>query len=399
MKASGTISKPKRILAIDVFRALTMFFMIFVNDLFTLTGVPKWLEHTTIHEDGMGFSDVIFPLFLFIVGLSIPLAITIRMRKQESKPTILGHILLRTLALLVMGFYMVNYENIYDGAMGFSKRIWCILMATAIFLVWLEYRRLPGIGLLRAWTLRLAGMGLLGYLAWAYRGGSAGSIVGMQPYWWGILGLIGWAYLFNSLLYVLFRKRVGYLIAVFFVLLFMNIQEKGFFEGLPRLKMLISASNYILVMAGMLCCQFYLKYRKTTRSLNAYFIGVLLLGVLWVALGFGIRPYFPISKNLATPSWMLICMGIGLWTFVLLYLIVDRLGYTGWASSIKPAGTSTLTCYLMPYFIYPALGLLGVQWPHFLSHGIVGLGKALLFSLVIILFVGVLERRDIRLRV
>lgn len=74
----------KRIRTIDIIRALTMFFMIFVNDLWTLTDVPKWLLHTQTNEDGMGFSDVIFPLFLFIVGLSIPLAINIRKKKNDS---------------------------------------------------------------------------------------------------------------------------------------------------------------------------------------------------------------------------------------------------------------------------------------------------------------------------
>ena len=64
-----------RLASIDVFRALTMLLMIWVNDFWSLTGVPKWLQHASATEDYMGFSDVIFPLFLFIVGLSLPLAI------------------------------------------------------------------------------------------------------------------------------------------------------------------------------------------------------------------------------------------------------------------------------------------------------------------------------------
>ncbi|HCO86188.1 MAG TPA: hypothetical protein DIT95_22020, partial [Arenibacter sp.] len=47
-----------RINTIDVMRALAMFLMIFVNDLWSLTGVPDWLGHTLAEEDGMGFSDV-----------------------------------------------------------------------------------------------------------------------------------------------------------------------------------------------------------------------------------------------------------------------------------------------------------------------------------------------------
>ncbi|MDZ7604609.1 MAG: hypothetical protein U5K79_03260 [Cyclobacteriaceae bacterium] len=51
---------PKRIAAIDIFRAGTMFLMIFVNDLWTLEGVPQWMEHAKATEDRMGLSDWAF---------------------------------------------------------------------------------------------------------------------------------------------------------------------------------------------------------------------------------------------------------------------------------------------------------------------------------------------------
>ena len=58
----------QRLASIDVFRALTMLLMIFVNDLGTLTNIPLWLEHTKAAEDGMGLADTVFPAFLFIVS-------------------------------------------------------------------------------------------------------------------------------------------------------------------------------------------------------------------------------------------------------------------------------------------------------------------------------------------
>ncbi len=64
-----------RLACIDMLRALTMFFMSWVNDFWTLKKIPKWLEHAKVNENYLGFPDVIFPLFLFIVGLSIPFAI------------------------------------------------------------------------------------------------------------------------------------------------------------------------------------------------------------------------------------------------------------------------------------------------------------------------------------
>lgn len=56
-----------RLTSIDILRALTMFFMIWVNDFWTIKDVPKWLEHSKANEGYLGFSDVIFPLFLFIL--------------------------------------------------------------------------------------------------------------------------------------------------------------------------------------------------------------------------------------------------------------------------------------------------------------------------------------------
>src|ERR1700744_2995961 len=101
----------RRLLSIDVFRAINMFFMIFVNDLSGVRNVPEWIDHVKGYEDGMHFADTIFPLFLFIAGLSIPLAIGRRITKGESFSSIALYILLRSLALVVMGFFHVNMED------------------------------------------------------------------------------------------------------------------------------------------------------------------------------------------------------------------------------------------------------------------------------------------------
>ena len=59
--------------AIDILRGLTMFLMVFVNDLWTVGGVPRWIEHTKATQDGMGLADIVFPMFLFSVGMSVSL--------------------------------------------------------------------------------------------------------------------------------------------------------------------------------------------------------------------------------------------------------------------------------------------------------------------------------------
>lgn len=386
---------PARQGSVDVFRALTMFFMVFVNDLWTLDAVPKGLGHTLAQEDGMGFSDIIFPLFLFIVGLSIPLALRARKRKGDSPMKMGRHIVFRSFALLVMGFYYVNYGSITPGTMIMDRALWLILVTLGFFLVWMRYGRIPWMQVPMAHSLQFAGILLLLFLAATYRGGTlGGGVHWMRPWWWGILGLIGWAYLFNGLAYLILKGNRALLLGVFALLMFMNVQENGFFENLPAFKLVVSASNHVLVMAGMLCSSFFLDYGRTPKR-NLLVITLLLLGVGLIAYGLWLRPHFIISKIMATPSWTAICMGSGVLIFLLLHGIVDRLGLQAWAKPIRAAGTSTLTCYLIPFFIYPLMELSAFHWPDFLAHGAIGLGRCLLFSYLVVALVALLEKRGI----
>ena len=97
-----------RSISIDVFRALTMVLMIWVNDFWTLKSIPKWLKHASTGEDYLGFSDVIFPWFLFVMGMSIPFAFEDRIKKGETTIIILSHIVLRSIGLIVMGLFHMN---------------------------------------------------------------------------------------------------------------------------------------------------------------------------------------------------------------------------------------------------------------------------------------------------
>ena len=64
-----------RVRSIDAFRAVIMFLMIFVNDIEDIPNTPLWMHHVADEVDGLGLADIIFPAFLFIVGISIPFAL------------------------------------------------------------------------------------------------------------------------------------------------------------------------------------------------------------------------------------------------------------------------------------------------------------------------------------
>src|SRR5437016_4948083 len=103
LPTGGTGSVARRITSIDALRGLVIFTMIYVNDIAGAKHVPWWMKHfsDSFKGSGMTFVDLVFPAFLFIVGMSIPFALGARLCRGDRIWKILGHILLRTISLLV----------------------------------------------------------------------------------------------------------------------------------------------------------------------------------------------------------------------------------------------------------------------------------------------------------
>lgn len=388
-----------RIASIDILRALTMLLMIWVNDFFTLTNVPKWLAHANATEDYLGFSDVIFPLFLFIVGLSIPLAIKQRRIKGDSRQSIIKHIIIRSVSLLIIGVFMVNYETAHHDSTSIGKFWWCILMAIGVGLIWMYWKRSP---ISEKWhkPIQLVGLVILIFLAVIYKGGSNGEIW-MTTQWWGILGLIGWAYLINALVFVLFRGNFIVMIGLFLVLTTLSVLDHS--DALPALPKSLSFLSTIytgtipaFTSAGIVAT---LLFRKLSESRSNMILPMLIfLGILTLTFGIGTRSIWGINKIQATPSWLGICTGIGFISFALLYVISDVKKKTNWAKFISPAGTATLTCYMIPYIIYPLREITGIRLPENLNTGTIGLIISFVFALLVVFLTGWFEKKGYKLK-
>ena len=66
---------------------------------------------------------------------------------------------------------------------------------------------------------------------------------------------------------------------------------------------------------------------------------------------------------------------------------------------IKPAGTSTLTCYLIPYFLYSFFELVNFNYPWFLDEGIGGILRSFAIAFIVIFITGFLEKKNLRLKI
>lgn len=385
-----------RLKSIDILRALTMLLMIFVNDLWSLTDIPAWLEHKAANEDGMGLADVVFPAFLLIVGLSIPHAIRARLKKGDSKLLIVRHIIERTLALLIMGVFMVNLENISADNLLFSRSLWQILMTLAFFLIWNVYGERV-MGRFSPWILKGLGWAILLFLAITYSGGGDGEEQWMRFHWWGILGLIGWGYFVAALAYLMVGNKPLWLALVLLALILMNINE--FLTPFNfTLKLVVSASNHALVMGGVVVTSVMIRLKEQDRIklLVPFLLG---FAAILMLFGYLSRPAWGISKIMATPSWTAICAGITVLSFAGMYLLADKARKFRWAGIIEPAGSMTLTCYLIPYFVYAFRNILSISLPESLTTGGIGILKSILFALLVIQLTGLLGRFKIKLKI
>ena len=385
--------KNTRIATIDVFRAVTMFLMLFVNDIPGLKQIPHWMLHAQMDEDMLGFSDIIFPCFLFVMGMSVPFAILKREERGESIGNTLLHILERTVALIVMGLFTVNLGS-YDGAAtGLPYAWYVILLVISIFLIWNLYPKSTGMRKRLFQGMKIAGILLMVGLFCIYEGKNEAVFA---PKWWGILGLIGWTYLVTTIVFLIVRIRLVYMtLAWLLFLALMVLSHNGMLDlsSFPS-----DMTHHALGVSGAFASVLLIHWGN--REYPFKFIGTMIgLGVLMMILFFVSHPYWIISKIQATPTWLFVCNAISFLMVALFYYLTDVKRKTDWFMIIKPAGTVTLTCYIIPYFWYAVQRLLEFHYPAFLCAGVPGLCRSLLFSLVVVWIAGVLMKVNVRLKI
>lgn len=400
----------RRNLAIDMLRALTMFTMIFVNDFWKIHDVPHWLEHAEWMEDFMGLADIVFPSFLFAVGMSIPYAIERRYAKGLTAESTVAHILTRTFALLVMGAFISNSEARLSPEAPYPISVYWFLMVASFICVWNQYPKTDKTVRLRIFRLlKVIGVLVMIYLAFTFRS-KQGNVFGFQG---GILGAIGWTYLVCAMVYFFFRDRLKYLlpIGIAFALVcilgtplreefggapILDFPERNFYNGLLNVVHIGNGALQSFVMSGMIVsiisarCWDKPDAWKLTRALST--------SALLVVLGFAAHHFWIVSKISATFPWVCWVIAIDITLYTSLDCLVKH-QVTGWFRWIRPAGTATLTTYLVPYVFYGFSDLTGVTLPDWTTHGLIGIANCLCFAFVVIGVTWIMERLHIKLKI
>ena len=356
-----------RIASIDVLRGITILAMLLLNDAGGVVDMPAWLKHIQPSDaDGMTLVDVIFPAFLFIVGMSIPLSVGRRIDKGESLLRVQGHIWVRTLGLLIIGVFMVNQHSI-SGEGLLSPPVWILLSYLGILLLWNSWNTSTDSQQKRAWWLRGAGVVLLGVLAILFRGEGEPGFIEMRPEWWGILGLIGWANLVASYVYLFLRNQLAGLVGAMCLLycLFFAYGSGAFPETwLTQWVDVASAlgSHAAIVVAGVVL-GVLLRPDSPIQSPGAkirwaFFYGCgLALGGYLLHTMHDVDKMFTLNKIDATPPWCLWSSAITAWIWVAVYWIVDVQGIRRWASLFQSAGQNALFIYMLTPILYAAIDL------------------------------------------
>jgi predicted acyltransferase len=385
--ATAISDRPPRIVSIDALRGLVMFTMIFVND---LAGAPKntvpaWMRHFHGHS-GMTFVDLVFPAFLFIVGMSIPFALGGRLRAGEPARTTFLHVAVRTIALLAIGILMVNDESPGPDMCGLSPALWALLMFFSAIFAFCSISR-PG----QRWQIGMIA------LAFMFRGEHGERIINLAPFsihtsWYGILGLIGWAYFVGSIVFLVFRANSLALLGCVVLLLGLYPADKaGAFDGLWLSRHIgigeMLGAHPSITVAGILLASMLIPPGKLKLPERVRFTVLYVLG--FAAAAVELTGLYGINKNAATPSWCLWACAVTATIWLIFHFLSDLGPVFPVAKLLAIAGQNVLLAYLISEMLDSVSSILHVDdvYSHLAEHGLASAVARSAGAAVAILFV------------
>jgi len=310
-----------RIVSIDALRGFDMFWLMRGYGVFVAgaalispevgSAVSAQFDHSA--WTGFTFWDFIAPLFLFVVGLSMPFSISKRLQRGDSRRDLYIHIVRRTVILILLGWLMNRWR-----ALDFPLRITGVLprIALSYFIAALIVMG-AGIRGQILWTIGL----LLGYwaaMAWIPVPGFGAGAYTMEGNLSGYLDRM------------LLPSQVRWCCA--------DYAKFGDFMGV--LGTFPSAAS---VMPGVLCGHLLRSSVPVGKKLLVFWGG----GAAAVGLALLWNPVHPIITALWTSSYVVYAAGWSMMLYGLFYWIIDVRGYHKWAFPFVVIGMNALTIYVL----------------------------------------------------
>lgn len=326
----ATDPPPDRVLSIDALRGLDMLMIIGFDRLIEVVA-RRWPNPTTaalatqfehVEWEGFRFYDLIFPLFLFLVGAVLPYSLGKLRERGAERSSLYGRVLRRTLLLFALGLIFNDILQFKDGLFTQFRgptRLTGVLQRIAVCyglagLIYLNTNRLA-----RALAFTAILVGYWALLAnVAPPGGRAGDFSKEG-------NLAGWVDR-HDLPGRVVDEYYGY------------GDNEGLLSTLPAL-----ATTLLGALAG--------DWLRSSRAGAAKVVGLLLAGSASLFLGTYWGRTFPIIKNLWTSSFVLVAGGWSLLLLAAFYLIIDVLKLRRWAFPFVVIGTNAITIYSLRRFI------------------------------------------------
>ncbi len=380
---AGSAGKPPipssaRLMSLDVFRGATIAGMILVNNPGDELATYWPLKHA--EWNGWTPTDLVFPFFLFIVGVSMAFSLSSRLKRGDSRPKLFAHVLWRGLILFALGLFLNGFPNQYQLASwrvyGVLQRIAICYVISAILALWWNRR-----GWICAIVGCLAGYWLLmRYVPVPGFGVPTHHIPLLDP----DRNLVAW----------LDRKLLaGHLYEG-------TRDPEGLISTIPAI-----ATSLLGLLTG--------DWLRSGRRVKSKAVGMAVSGFIGIALGEVFNLWFPINKKLWTSSFVILTAGLSLVGLALCYWILDVKQRRGrWTTPFVVFGTNPIAAYVLAETLSHCLDHIqvdrGTNWQEFLYQHLFAplaspLRASLLYALAYVLVcwvaMWVLYRKGIFLKI
>jgi len=338
---AGSTSAPtgrQRLESLDVFRGLTIAGMILVNNPGT-GSVFYWplghadelmSEHPAVWYPGKAWvdahgwtpTDLIFPFFLFIVGVSMVLSFAARQARGDSRSVLMKHAARRSALILLIG-WAIRIQPFFDFSRmrypGVLPRIALVYLFASVITLWTSRR---------GRVLWIAAM-LAGYYA-AMR---FIPVPGCDHAAWMTqhCSLAGW----------IDRKlMLGHFYGP-------DFDPEGLLSTIPAI-----ATTLLGTLTG--------EFLRSGASLSQKLRGLAVAGVAGVAAGYAWHPWFPIYKPLWTSSYVLFTAGAACLLLALCWWLIEMRGWHAWDRPFLWLGSNAILAYALSTFFAKEFGIIKV---------------------------------------